>query len=230
MEQTGSERIVLDIPVSFTAEELAKLCRVQTDSAAFGVVEEALDYVNEWGEPKSVLRWATVNGIEGDRTTIDGVTFQSKVVADKLKDMPRVFLSVITAGNGLERCEDLEGDPFLDTLNGALLSHATAWTIQYMKEQFGFDGSSMLNPGSLPDWPIRNNFALFDLIGNVEEIGVTIRENGYMRPWNTTSHIHFSGHIVAENDANVNKMAKVNAHADTNLNLNINHPAASFPS
>ena len=23
---------------------------------------------------------------------------------------------------------------------------------------------------------------------------VTIRENGYMKPWNTTSHIHFSGH------------------------------------
>jgi hypothetical protein len=194
MEHMESERIVLDIPVSFTAEELAKLCRVRTDSIAFVTVEESLEYVNEWGAPKSVIKWATVNGVEGDLTTVDGVTFQSRVVADKLKDMPRVFLSVITAGSGLERCEDLEGDPFLDTLNGALLAHATGWTIRYMKEQFGFDGSSMLNPGSLPDWPIRNNFALFDLIGNVEEIGVTLRENGYMKPWNTTSHIHFSGH------------------------------------
>ena len=52
----------------------------------------------------------------------------------------------------------------------------------------------MLNPGSLPDWPIANNFALFDMIGGTEEIGVTLRDNGYMRPWNTTSHIHFPGH------------------------------------
>ena len=32
------------------------------------------------------------------------------------------------------------------------------------------------------------------MIGNVEEIGVTLREDGYMKPWNTTSHIHFPGH------------------------------------
>ncbi len=194
MEQIGSERIVLDVPVNFTAEELARLCRVKEDSAAFGVVEESLDAVNEFAAPKAVLKWATVNGVEGDLTTVDGAVFQSKVVADKLKDTPRVFLSVITAGSGLEACGEFDGDPFLDTLNGALLGHATAYTIRFMKEKFGFDGSSMLNPGSLPDWPIRNNFTLFDLIGDVGEIGVAIRENGYMKPWNTTSHIHFSGH------------------------------------
>ncbi len=194
MVQTGSERIVLEIPVHFTAEELARLCRVSTDSAAFGVVEESLDAVNENAAPKAVIKWATVDRVEGDFTTVDGAVFQSKVVADKLKDTPRVFLSVITAGGGLEACGEFDGDPFLDTFNGALLAHATGYTIRTMKERFGFDGSSMLNPGSLPDWPIRNNFTLFDLIGNVEEIGVTIRENGYMKPWNTTSHIHFSGH------------------------------------
>ena len=194
MDHSESERIVLDIPVRLTAEELARLCRTNPDSAAFEVVEESLDAVNEYAAPKAVLKWATVNSVEGDLTDIDGVVFQSKVVADKLKDAPRVFLSVITAGSGLERCPDFDGDPFLDTLNGALLAHATAYTIRFMKDRFGFDGSSMLNPGSLPDWPIRNNFALFDLIGNVPEIGVTIRENGYMKPWNTTSHIHFSGH------------------------------------
>ena len=193
MNDNDSERIVLDIPVGLTAEELARLCRVTPGSAAFETVEETLSYVNEYGRPKAVIRWATVDRVEGDFTTVDGVTFESKVVADKLRDLHRVFLSVITAGNGLEQCPDLEGDPFLDTLNGALLAHATGYVVRTMKERFGYDGASMLNPGSLPDWPIRNNFALFDMIGNVEEIGVSLRENGYMRPWNTTSHIHFSG-------------------------------------
>ena len=65
--------------------------------------------------------------------------------------------------------------------------------VAYMSEQFGFDGSSMLNPGSLPDWPIENNFPLFDIIGNVDEIGVTLNEAGYITPWNSGSHIHFPG-------------------------------------
>ena len=194
MTRTDSERIVLDIPVGLTEEELAGLCRVKPDSAAYGLMEELLPLVNTYGAPKAVIRWATVERVEDRFTTIDGVTFESLVLADKLRDMPRVFLSVITAGEGLERSGELDGDPFLDTLNGALLAHATGYVVRTMKEKYGFDGASMLNPGSLPDWPIRNNFALFDMIGNVAEIGVTLRENGYMKPWNTTSHIHFSGH------------------------------------
>ena len=194
MARESSERVILRVPVAFTTERLAELCRVRPDSPAYDIVDESLDAVNRYAAPMAVLRWVTVERAEDGYTTIDGVTFRSKVVADKLKDIHRVFLSVITAGRGLETCDELRDDPFLDTLNGALLAHATAYTIGTMRDRFGFDGGSMLNPGSLPDWPIANNFALFDLIGNVEEIGVTLREDGYMRPWNTTSHIHFPGH------------------------------------
>ncbi len=188
-----SERIVLHIPTDFTLESLAKLCRIRPDSSAYDAVEEALPLIREYGAPKAIIKWANVDKIEEDRTTIEGVTFESKVVADKLRDTPRVFLSVVTAGRGLETCPELEDDPFLNTFNGALLFHASRYVVDYMKEKFGFDGSSMLNPGSLPDWPIQNNFALFDIIGNVGEIGVELNEAGYISPWNSGSHIHFSG-------------------------------------
>ena len=191
--QGGSERIVLDIPVDFTAQTLAERCRIKPGTSAFDVIEESLDLVNQWGDPKAIIKWADVDKIEGDLTTIEGVTFRSKVVADKLKDTPRVFLSVVTAGDGLERSGEFEDDPFLNTFNGALLFHASRYVVQYMKDKFGFDGSSVLNPGSLPDWPIENNFPLFDMIGNVAEIGVSLNEAGYIKPWNSGSHIHFSG-------------------------------------
>ena len=187
------ERMVLRIPVDFTAERLAALCGVKTDSTAFIAVEESLDAVLEYGEPAAVLRRVSVEDVGEDRATVGGTTFESRVVADKLSGAEIVFLSVITAGNGLDRCGEFDGDPLLDTLNRALLTHATGEVIRTLREDFGFEGGSMLNPGSLPDWPIRNNFALFDLIGGAEDIGVTLRENGYMRPWNTTSHIHFPG-------------------------------------
>ncbi len=189
----SAERIVLDIPVDFTAEQLARLCRIKKDTSAFEELEDALPLIRQYGAPKAIIKWANVDRIEGDETTIEGVTFHSKVVADKLRGTPRVFLSVVTAGDGLERSGEFEDDPFLNTFNGALLFHASMYMVNYMKEKFGFDGSSMLNPGSLPDWPIENNFPLFDMIGNVEEIGVTLNEAGYIKPWNSGSHIHFSG-------------------------------------
>ena len=191
--RSHSERIVLSIPVSFSLEEFGALCRIKPDSSAYDALEDALPLIRQYGAPKAVIRWANVDRVEGDETTIEGVTFRSKVVADKLRDMPRVFLSVITAGKGLEQSGEFEDDPFLNTFNGALIYHATQYTVNYMQETFGFDGSSTLDPGSLPDWPIRNNFPLFEMIGNVEEIGVSLNEKGYIDPWNSGSHIHFSG-------------------------------------
>ena len=189
----GSERIVLSIPPDFSAEEFAGLCRIRKDSSAYEELEDALPLIRRCGAPKAIIKWANVDCVKGDETTIEGVTFQSKVVADKLQNTPRVFLSVVTAGEGLERSGEFDDDPFLNTYDGALLFHASKYMIRYMKEQFGFDGSSVLSPGSLPDWPIQNNFALFDIIGNVDEIGVSLNEAGYIKPWNSGSHIHFSG-------------------------------------
>ena len=193
MDNNGADRIVLRIPVEFTAQRLAALCGVKPGSPAFDAAEECLPYVNEYGKPMAILRWADVESVGEDTVRVSGAVFQSRVVADKLKDSRRVFLSVITAGTGLADCEELRGDPFYDALDGALLRHATSYVTAYMQEKFGFDGRAMLNPGSLPDWPIVNNFALFSLIGNAEEIGVTLNDNGYMKPWHTTSHIHFTG-------------------------------------
>ena len=189
----SSERIVLHIPTDFSPEEFAEHCRIRTDSSAFDALEEAFPLILRYGAPKAVLRWANVDRVEDDLTTIEGVTFRSMVVADKLRSTPRAFLSVVTAGDGLERSGMFADDPFLDTWNCALLMHASRYIVRYMKEKFGFDGSSMLNPGSLPDWPIRNNFELFEIIGNVGEIGVSLNEAGYIKPWNSGSHIHFSG-------------------------------------
>ena len=192
-DASGAERVVLHIPTEFSLEDLARLCRIRKDSAAYEELADALPLLREYGRPKAIIKWASVDAIRGDETTIEGVTFSSKVVADKLRHTPRVFLSVVTAGSGLEESGEFDGDPFLNTYNGALLFHASMYMVNYMKERFGFDGSSMLSPGSLPDWPIENNFPLFDMIGNVEEIGVELNEAGYIKPWNSGSHIHFSG-------------------------------------
>ena len=118
-----SERIVLRIPVNLSGGELAHLCGIDERSAAYEVVEDALPAINRFGAPKAVIRWANINSVDGDVTTIEGIPFHSRVVADKLRGIPRVFLSVVTAGEELDECDDLEDDPFLDIFKGALLQH-----------------------------------------------------------------------------------------------------------
>ena len=124
-----SERIVLSVPLDFSLEEFAELCRIRKESSAFEELEDALPLIRRYGAPRAVIKWANVDCVNGDETTIEGVTFHSKVVADKLRDTPRVFLSVVTAGDGLERCGAFEDDPFLNTYNGALLFHASKYMI-----------------------------------------------------------------------------------------------------
>ena len=188
-----SERIVLRVPMNLSAIEFARLCGIDEHSAAYEAVEDALPAINRFGAPKAVIRWANVDSVNGDVTTIEGISFHSKVVADKLHGIPRVFLSVVTAGEELDTCDDLEDDPFLDIFKGALLQHGMMYVVQFMQERFGFDGSSRLNPGSLPDWLIGNNFALFDMIGGLDEIGVSLNAKGYIHPWNSASQIQFPG-------------------------------------
>ncbi|MBR6236815.1 MAG: hypothetical protein IKR16_03655 [Firmicutes bacterium] len=70
-----SERIVLRIPVELAAEEFAALCRIKPDSPAFEMLEETYPLIKQYGAPKAIIRWANVDGIEEDRTTIEGAKF-----------------------------------------------------------------------------------------------------------------------------------------------------------
>ena len=193
MSDNLSERLVVRIPTEFSAEEFAQYAKIRPDSSPFEALEEALPLIKQYAEPAAVIKWVPVDSVEGDVTVIEGVPFRSKVVADKLRDFPRVFVSVVTAGAGLEKCPELEDDPFIDIYNGGLIYYASRYLIDYLRNTFGYDGSSVLNPGSLPDWPIANNFGLFKILGGAEEIGCTLNDSGYIKPWNSGSHIHFAG-------------------------------------
>ncbi len=104
-------------------------------SAAFEMLQDQYPLIQKHAAPRAIIRWAAVDGISGDETTIEGVTFHSRVVADKLRDTPRVFLSVVTAGRGLEEIGEFEDEPFLNTYNGALLFRASRYVVRYMKDK-----------------------------------------------------------------------------------------------
>lgn len=186
------DRIVFrDIPVNLTEEDLTPRGSNRPMMSP-ALCEEYLPYVNESARPKAIVKWCGCEVLDAETVRIEDTVFHGRLLADKLKDAHRVFLFVATAGNEIKECEDIDIDALADIFSGIVLRKATAAVNTFLSEHFDIDSTGSLQPGSLPDWPIENNHALCKIIGNVEEIGVTLNEKGYMLPWNSVSGILFS--------------------------------------
>jgi hypothetical protein len=63
---------------------------------------------------------------------------------------------------------------------------------QSLEENFQPGNTSMMNPGSLEDWPIKEQAPLFKLLGDAKEkTGIELTEDLYMIPTMTVSGIRF---------------------------------------
>ncbi|QCT70574.1 hypothetical protein [Eubacterium maltosivorans] len=143
--------------------------------------------------PRAMIKWCPVKDLGRDRVQVGDTIFESHLLAEKLKGTERVFATVVTAGDELDALEG-PSDEARDLLKYAALREARATVDHYLKTHFGFEHMGRLNPGSLPDWPIANNPALFEIIGDVTEtIGVRLTGKNYMQPGYTVSELLFSG-------------------------------------
>ena len=72
------------------------------------------------------------------------------------------------------------------------LGCATAFFLAEVEKTFHVGASSIKNPGSHPDWPLREQGPLFRLLGDVAgAIGVTLSESFVMLPTKSVSGILF---------------------------------------
>lgn len=187
-------RIVLrNIPLKFDPDGLAALCGIKKDSSLYMELRESITTAEQTAKPRAVIKWCDVSKVSEITTTVDGVHFESKVMSNKLKDCEKVFVYVMTAGDEIEKCADIKSRLIRETLATTTLVLASKYVFNYIQETFSLASVGSINPGSLPDWPIENNSALFDIIGNVSEtIGVSLTSSGYMTPFNSVSGIIFS--------------------------------------
>ena len=79
-----------------------------------------------------------------------------------------------------------------DALNQAVL-HAAARRLQeHLQNRYELGPISMMNPGSLADWPLREQRSLFSLLGDVHAaIGVELTGSLLMVPTKSVSGIFF---------------------------------------
>ena len=148
------------------------------------------------GRPRVVYRAARVDGRGEAETVVDGVPFASRVLAVNLRSADQVFPYVLTCGAELQAWSEGLTDPlagfWAETIKELSLRSATARFLAHVEDAFSIGPSSIMNPGSLPDWPLAQQAPLFRLLGDVTgTIGVTLSDSFVMLPTKSVSGILF---------------------------------------
>jgi hypothetical protein len=155
------------------------------------------DEIRHVAQPKALYGMAFIEAKGEDSIFADGVRFTSRVLRVNLDGAHRCFPFVCTSGREAEAWAQTQ-DGFMrrfwaDALNQAVL-HAAAMALQnHLKEHYQLGPVSVMNPGSLSDWPLSEQLALFALLGDVRAaIGVELTKSLLMVPTKSVSGILFA--------------------------------------
>lgn len=195
-ENAMSDRILInDMKAPLDLKRTAEYMHISEDSDFYDELAEAVEKANEVARPRAVLKWVDVDEIGDGYAVLDGVRFDSRVMADKLKGSRKVFFFAITAGDEVQNDGDIEDSMGVlkDMLTSQVLGAAYAEMMKYVRDTFGNQKIAFMTPGSLPDWNMQNNFALIGAIGGVkEDLGITMNPTGAMIPFQSGSGIIFA--------------------------------------
>jgi len=183
--------------VDLDAASLAQRLRV----ADRGIVEKLLSSAVEGIQCKAAFRSAYVDARSENGVVVDGVTFNSRVLRHNLDGVGRVFPFVLTAGKAFDELVDGHGDVLekylLDEIGNMALRDARRRFEQHVRSTFALEKISCMAPGSLEDWPIEQQRALFALLPGVESvIGVRLTDSLLMLPRKSISGIYFPSEVT----------------------------------
>lgn len=185
-----------DIVFQPDLQTLMRKLRISEGSRYADQLKPLVDEARAIARPRAAYEVAYVERREESSVVVDGVLFQSRVMRVNLEGVHRVFPFVVTAGNELHEWTQAQDDLlvryYADIISETALRAASAALREHLTRGYGLGRTSTMSPGSLEDWPIREQRPLFDLLGNLEEaIGVRLTDSMLMIPSKSVSGIRF---------------------------------------
>jgi len=193
----ATDRVVLDpLPFQVDFATLRQSLHIRAGSEAEADLHRMVDVVQAIARPKAIYKLVFIDAKEDQAILLDGIRFTSRVLRVNLDTAQRVFVYVATSGRELEAWAEAQGDLltrfWADAINQAVLKAAMTSFREHLLERFAVEQLSGMNPGSLADWPLREQRPLFSLLGDVEAtIGVTLTPSLLMTPTKSVSGILF---------------------------------------
>jgi hypothetical protein len=187
--------ILEHIPVNLDLGEIKRRLRMEQGDN-WAQVQDLVEAVQPLISARAVYAVCYIEAKLENAVLIDGVNFTSKVLRKNLDSAERVFPYVVTIGSELEEegraCKDLLKQYYLDTIGNVALVGVRRYLEDQFRFRYALDGMSSMSPGSLKDWPIEEQRALFAILGDVEgSIGVRLSESLVMIPSKSLSGIYF---------------------------------------
>jgi len=148
------------------------------------------------GRPKAIYRLAFIDSKGPDHVVVEGTKFTSRILRVNLERPQRVFAYVATAGRELEAWTaahtDMLDNYWADAISEGVLYAARQTLDNHLKTRFAIPQLAQMNPGSLADWPIREQRPLFRMLGDgPAAIGVELLDSLLMTPAKTVSGLLF---------------------------------------
>ncbi len=169
---------------------------MSSDSRDWQLVQDLVGQMETLIRVRCGYKFCHVQEKGHDVVTIEGVSFESKVLRKNLEEVDGVFPFVVTLGDQPEErskaTEDILEQYYLNTIANVALQDALKSLCTYLQDEYKVQQLSYMSPGSLQDWPLSQQEQLFSLLGEVEKkVGVSLGANMLMYPSKSESGIFF---------------------------------------
>lgn len=189
-------KILDDIPFSVDRANLADRLRIKESGPIHSLFEALLKEAAKIARPKAMVRPAYIEDRTAEAIQVEGKWFRSRVLTVNVGEAHRIFIYAATCGKELDEwARGLKAG--LETFwAGSFMEIALRNAIQavslYLEEQYHPGRTAHQNPGSLDDFPLAEQEALFALLGDTESsIGVNLLPSLMMSPSHSVSGIIF---------------------------------------
>ncbi len=187
------------VEAPFSPDPATLLGRLHLDSDS----DEAEDFLALLDRIKPLIHPRAAyleSSVEADRASgrvvIDGVVFQSRLLAGHLKDETVAWPHVATCGREVYEYAMAMPDQFerywVDEIMAEGLSQARAEMLRHVEKKFSPGKVSTMGPGSLIEWPLEQQKPLFELLADgVAFCGIELTDTMLMLPNKSISGILF---------------------------------------
>ncbi|ACL21816.1 hypothetical protein Dhaf_3800 [Desulfitobacterium hafniense DCB-2] len=197
-------KVMTAIPFTIDRDWLFTHLHIKPGKPYVEDVENMIEQALTIGKPKAAYRLAYIESKGEDFVVVDGFKFTSRVLRVNLAETFKVVPYVITCGEELERWAKTFHHMFesycADGIMEAVMHSARVAFFSQIAEEYNLGHAVNMNPGSLEDWPLKEQAPLFQLLGDVKSlIGVELKESFLMSPIKTVSGFRFSKEGSYEN-------------------------------
>jgi len=198
------DAIVLDrIPFKVNMSQLTSQLKIEEGTNDHCELTELVKEAEMLAKPKAAYLEAFVLEKGEDFVNIEGIILKSRVLRVNLEQAHRVFPHLATSGTELEAWSESISDFIVrfwaDAIKQMALVQARKYLIDHIQEYKKPGKISAMNPGSLADWPIREQKSLFSLMGDCSrQIGVRLTDGFLMTPVKSVSGIFFPAEVTFE--------------------------------